>query len=242
MAKNESVLLWNLVERFFRFKLVSVSQSNNHSCCFVALVVLFRSAVATDRATVFFIVVILFHLVKVLFFISCSEHVKLHTDSKIDSSLVFFFCLFIITIIATVIYVLRLTCWRDVGMFLEYMGSYCWGFFSRIAFNLILYCLLSQALEHNLNFSYVCVCWPDSWLLSNSWLTRERHGWPGKFSLRKVLYALKILFWKEGQPWVLDSVADLWLSCKVRDKLFDVWICKQMSACQSFYFIGLRRE
>ena len=80
------------------------------------------------------------------------------------------------------------------------------------------------------------MCWPYSWLLSNSWLTTERRWWPGNFSLTKVLCALKTSFWKEGQPWVLDSVSGLWLSWKVWDKLFDVWICEQMSACQSVFW------
>jgi len=54
-------------KNFLRFRVVTVSQSNHRSCYFVALVVLFRSAVITDLTIGFFIVVILFHLVKVLF-------------------------------------------------------------------------------------------------------------------------------------------------------------------------------
>jgi hypothetical protein len=46
---------------------VTVSQSNHHLCCLVAVVALFRSAVTTDCTIVLFIVAILFHLVKVLF-------------------------------------------------------------------------------------------------------------------------------------------------------------------------------
>lgn len=58
-------------------------------------------------------------------------------------------------------------------MFLDYRGSYCWGFFRHTALNLILYCLLSQVLEHNLNASYVCGGLTlDCWVI-HDWLQRD---------------------------------------------------------------------
>lgn len=101
---------------FVRFKVVTVSQSNYHSCCFVALVVLFRSAVLLTAPLCLSLWSFSFILSRSCL-ISCSEHIKLHTDYKIDSSLLFLFfgfviivIIIIITIIATNIYVLPLTC------------------------------------------------------------------------------------------------------------------------------------
>lgn len=58
-------------------------------------------------------------------------------------------------------------------MFLDYRVSYCWGFFSHTALNLILYCLRSQALELNLNSSYICAGLTlDCWVI-HDWLQRN---------------------------------------------------------------------
>ena len=95
-------------------------------------------------------------------------------------------------------------------MFLDYRGSYCWGFFRHTALNLILYHLLSQVLEHNLNISYICGGFHlDCWVI-HDWLQRDGNDQENLVSA--------------GQPWVLDSVTGLWLGWKVWDKLFGVWI------------------
>jgi hypothetical protein len=59
------------------------------------------------------------------------------------------------------------------GMFPDYRRSCCWGFFRHTALHLILYCLPSQVLEHNLNSVYACAgLTPDCWVI-HDWLQRD---------------------------------------------------------------------
>ena len=170
--------------------------------------------------------------------ISCSEHIKLRTDSNIDSSLLFFFLLCRrhhhhhhrhYHLCATINLLVR---W---GMFVDYRGSYCWGFLRHTALNLTLYFFLSQVLEHNLNSSYVCAglihgCW-----VIHDWLQKDGDDQQNLISARFYVH-WKFCFGRRISHgcWTLWQACD-WVERSKINYLMSGFASKCLSASLSIF-------